>query len=178
MAKSTTIAEKSRGRAAHVFEGRETLVVGMFMLGLAVFLAAMLLSVWPSSTSDGGNVIWVGLTESIGLSIAMIAGALGAFIHVATSFASYAGNRSLTASWFWWFLLRPPMGAALALIAYFVMRSGLLLDGALGVQVTPFGIAALGGVIGLASKQIIDKMRNVADTTFNTPEDSARGDKL
>jgi len=178
MAKSTTIAENSRGRAAQFLSGRETLVVGIFMLALSAFLAAALLYVWPSSASEGGKVVWMGLTETTGLAIAMVTGALGAFIHVATSFSSYAGNRSISSSWVWWFLLRPPVGAALALIAYFILRSGLLLDGALGQQVTPFGIAALGGIIGLASKQIIDKMRTVADTTFNTTEDDQRSDKL
>ena len=178
MAKSTTVAAKNSGRTGHFLSGRETLATGVFVAGLAIFLAVSLLQVWPSSSAVAGKVIWTGFTEGTGLAIAMLAGALGAFIHVATSFASYAGNRSISASWVWWFALRPPLGAALALVAYFIMRSGLLLDGALGVQVTPFGIAALGAIVGLASKQIIDKMRNVADTTFNTAEDSQRSDKL
>ncbi len=178
MAKSTSATDHRGGRAAQSLTGRETLVVGIFMMGLAGFLGYALLTVWPSSSVEKGVVIWSGLTENIGLSIAMIAGALGSFIHVATSFTSFAGNRSLSASWVWWFILRPPMGAAIALLAYFVLRSGLLLDGQLGVQVSPFGIAALGGMIGLFSKQIIDKLRSVADTTFNTPQDENRADKL
>lgn len=153
-------------------------MVGLFMMGLAGFLGYALLTVWPSSALQNGAVIWSGLTEGIGLSIAMIAGALGSFIHVATSFTSFAGNRSLSASWVWWFILRPPMGAAIALIAYFVLRSGVLLDGQLGVQVSPFGIAALGGIIGLFSKQIIDKLRSIADTTFDSVQDENRADKL
>ena len=95
-----------------------------------------------------------------------------------SSFTSFAGNRSMSASWVWWFILRPPMGAAIALIAYFILRSGLLLDGQLGVQVSPFGIAALGGIIGLFSKQLIDKLRSVADTTFNTTQDENRADMI
>ena len=178
MAKSTSAADHRGGRAAQSLTGRETLVVGFFMMGLAGFLGYALLTVWPSSSVEKGVVVWLGLTENIGLSIAMIAGALGSFIHVATSFTSFAGNRSLSASWVWWFILRPPMGAAIALIAYFVLRSGLLFDGQLGVQVSPLGIAALGGIIGLFSKQIIDKLRSVADTTFNTPQDENRADKL
>ncbi len=50
--------------------------------------------------------------------------------------------------------------------------------GALGQQISPFGIAALGGLVGLASKQIIDKFRMVTDETFSTELDEQRSDKL
>ena len=179
MANGTTTAEqKGPGRAAHYLSGRETLAIGFFMVFTAVFLAYMLLEIWPGSRVTDGLVVWIGLTETSGLAIAMIAGALGAFVHIATSFASYAGNRTLTSSWVWWFLLRPTVGAALALMAYFIVRSGLLLDGGLGTNITPFGIAALSGIVGLASKQIVDKLRTVSDTAFNTENDVARIDKL
>src|SRR5690606_25076617 len=110
--------------------------------------------------------------------IAMIAGALGAFVHIATSFASYAGNRSLTSSWVWWFLLRPPGGAALALMACFVVRSGPLLAGGRGTSTPPFCIAARSGIVGCTAKQIVDRLRTVSDSAFNTDPATARIDKL
>jgi hypothetical protein len=179
MSKSSTFADRGRERAPHDRAGQEALIVGFFMVVLAAVLAYLLLKVWPASeVRTAQKVVWVNLTEDTALAIAMIGGALGSFVHIATSFASYVGNRRLAPSWIWWFLLRPPLGAALALIAYFIMRSGFLLDGALGVQVSPFGIAALGGVVGLASKQIVDKFRTVADETFHTELDEQRTDKL
>ncbi len=178
MAGSSTVVDQNRRRPAQYVDGFGTLVVGVFMMALAGGLGALLLYVWPSSSTVADKVVWTGLNETIALAIVMITGALGSFIHIATSFASFVGNRRLSASWVWWFLLRAPMGAALALVAYFILRSGFLLDGGLGTQLSPFGIAAVGAVIGLASKQIIDKLRNVADTTFNTSEDDMRVDKL
>jgi len=176
MTKTTTAGRDTA--AARSTAGRATFAVGFFLFSLAVALAYGLLYVWPTSVVENGDTVWLNLTETTGLSIAMICGALGAYIHVATSFASFAGNRSLEPSWIWWFVLRPAIGAALALMFYFVMRSGLMLDGPLGDAVSPFGIAAMSAVVGLISKQLIDKLRNVSDTTFNTAQDAERSDKL
>ena len=173
---TTTVNQKARG--VSYAAGRETIVIGLFVAALAIFLAATLLRVWPTTVLEEGRVVWVNLTEATALSIVMISGALGAFVHIATSFASYAGNRTLSPSWVWWFMLRPAIGAAMALIAYFVLRSGLLLDGNLGTDVTPFGIAALSGLVGLVSKQFIDKLKNVSDSAFDTDQDEQRTDKL
>ena len=87
-------------------------------------------------------------------------------------------NRALMAGVFFLAAEIALVGAALALMAYFIVRSGLLLDGGLGTNITPFGIAALSGIVGLASKQIVDKLRTVSDTTFNTENDAGRIDKL
>lgn len=174
MARSTTAVN----RDAQVSHGRATMIVGTFMVFMAFGLAYLLLQVWPQSTSEEGQIIWINLTEATALAIAMICGALGSFVHVATSFSSFAGNRSLKPSWVWWFLLRPPIGAALALMIYFIMRSGFLLDGPLGEVVSPTGIAAVSTTIGLFAKQAIDKLKNVSDTAFNSAQDSERYDKL
>ena len=50
------------------------------------------------------------------LVLVLLFGALGSFVHVAKSFASFAGNRALVASWVWWYLLQPVAGMALALL--------------------------------------------------------------
>jgi len=178
MAGSTTVVDQNRRRPAQFLHGYGEFVVGVFLIGLAGGLGALLLYLWPASSLEAGKVVWTGLNETIALAIVMITGALGSFIHIATSFSSFVGNRRLSSSWVWWFLLRAPMGAALALVVYFILRSGFLLDGGLGTQLSPFGIAAVGAVVGIASKQIIDKLRNVADATFNTSEDDMRVDKL
>src|SRR5262245_11773636 len=44
------------------------------------------------------------------LLLVAVAGALGALIHVTSSFADYVGNRQLVLSWVWWLLLRVPIG--------------------------------------------------------------------
>ncbi|MDJ0893722.1 MAG: hypothetical protein QNJ92_01160 [Alphaproteobacteria bacterium] len=178
MARSTGAVSRETPSKASVAHSRATLAVGIFMVLIAFALAYLLLKVWPQSTSEDGQIIWINLTESTALAIAMICGGLGSFVHVATSFSSFAGNRSLKPSWIWWFLLRPPIGAALALMVYFITRSGFLLDGPLGEVVSPTGIAALSATVGLFAKQAIDKLKNVSDVAFNSAQDAERYDKL
>lgn len=115
------------------------------------------------------------------LLIVLLAGALGSYVHATTSFVDYVGNRKLTSSWVWWYLLRPFVGMALALVFYFVVRGGFISPGASGEDMNPFGIAALAGLVGMFSKQATDKLNEVFSTFFKTAEgkgDDKRRDKL
>lgn len=112
--------------------------------------------------------------------LVIVAGALGSYIHAATSFADYVGNRKLTRSWLWWYLLRPFVGVSLAIISYFVVRAGFLTGGS-GDNVSPYGVATLGALAGLFSKQATDKLEEVFTTIFRPAPgkgDAKRGDKL
>ena len=64
------------------------------------------------------------------LLVVVLAGALGASIHAMQSFASYVGNQTFSGSWFWWYVLRLPMGSLLAVALYFALRGGLLASAA------------------------------------------------
>lgn len=114
------------------------------------------------------------------LLLVVVASALGAHVHIATSFATYVGNRRFRWSWLWWYVLRLPIGVALALVFYFAIRGGLLGINAGGDELNPYGIAALAGMVGLFSKQAIDKLEEVFDVLFRTRAgagDDARADK-
>ncbi len=112
------------------------------------------------------------------LLIALLAGALGAFIHAATSFADFVGNRKLSGSWAWWYLLRPFIGMALALVFYFVVRAGFISPSAGAGDMNPFGIAAMAGLVGMFSKQATDKLSEVFTAVFGAKGDERRGGKL
>ncbi|HET6765030.1 MAG TPA: hypothetical protein VFH27_15200, partial [Longimicrobiaceae bacterium] len=58
--------------------------------------------------------------------VALVCGALGGSIHVATSFADYVGSGMYDPRWLWWYALRPLIGAGLALIFLAVMQAGWL----------------------------------------------------
>lgn len=108
--------------------------------------------------------------------LVMVVGALGSYIHSATSFADYVGNRRLSRSWVWYYILRTFVGMSVALLFYFVIRGGLLSAGAGSEAVSVFGIAAVSGLVGLFSRQATDKLREVFDTLFKTEDQ--RGDQL
>ena len=111
----------------------------------------------------------------------ILAAAVGSYIHAATSFATYVGNKSFVASWTWWYLLRPFIGMALALVFYFVIRGGLLSVQSKATEFNPYGIAAVAGLVGIFSKQATDKLEEVFTNMFRTEGgkgDDERRDKL
>jgi hypothetical protein len=165
-------------------------VIALLYLALAALLAYLLAAFWPTRApeADDWNTIVTLFRWSFHIDtevrliwLVIIASCIGSYIHTATSFASYVGNQTLARSWLWWYAFRLPIGAALALLFYFVMRGGLFSSGSLGASVNPFGIAALSGLVGLFSKQATDKLREIFDNLFRTAPgkgDDAREDKL
>ena len=128
----------------------------------AALLFYLLSAVWPSGSESA-----LGLTAEVRLIwLVVITSALGSYIHTVTSFALYAGNRRLYASWLAWYLLRPAISAALALIFYFSLRAGLFSGATADQTINPFGIAAISGMVGMFSKQATEKLGKIFDTIF------------
>lgn len=127
--------------------------------------------------------IWTTLDERLIL-LVIVSGLLGSYIHSATSYADFRGNQQFGASWLLWYLLRPFIGAALALVVYFAIRGGLLSVVLAGTEsqeaekISPFGIAAIAGLTGMFSKQASDKLAEVFSTLFKSQGDVQRKDSL
>jgi hypothetical protein len=119
--------------------------------------------------------------------LVLLVGAIGSYVHSASSIVDYLGNRTFISSWVWWYLLRPFIGMMLALIFYFVFRGGFITGGVnpsgedAAKFINPFGIAALAGLVGMFSKVASDKLNEVFSTLFRPAPgqgDAKRGDKL
>jgi hypothetical protein len=110
--------------------------------------------------------------------LVLVSAALGSYIHAATSFADFVGNRRISSSWVWWYVLRMFIGASLALIFYFALRGGLLTAGTGASNISPFGVTAVAAMVGLFSKQATDKLSEVFDTLFRSNKPEERMDKL
>ena len=156
-----------------------TLGIGLMLLAIA--LAYLFACVWPSTfgpTTGGGQaetIVLIGTSASLTttadvqlLLLVMVTGALGSFLHTATSFADFVGNEKLARSWLWWYLLKPFVGMGLAVVFYLVIRGGLLSGGTEAGKVNIYGIAALAGLTGMFSKQATDKLGEVFTTLFQT----------
>jgi hypothetical protein len=111
-------------------------------------------------------------------------GALGAFLHMATSFTDFLGNQQLAYSWIPWYIIRPFIGSSLAIIFYLLIRGGLITaqasSGAASSvpPLNPYGIMAVACLAGLFSKQAIDKLREVFETLFKIEKPTPREDPL
>lgn len=105
--------------------------------------------------------------------VVMVVGALGSVVHAARAFAVYIGRGSYKESWTWWYFLRVPTGAALALLVYFVLKAGLITGNPIAEQnaasnVNIYGFAALAALAGLFSNQAFQKLEETFNTFFRT----------
>src|SRR5262245_11498759 len=151
------------------------LLFGIYLIVLSFVLFYFLLKLMPGIASDTGpatvNLIGWGKVllwpETRLLLLAICAGALGSFVHTATSFADFVGNRQLVKSWLWWYLLRPFIGSFLAATLYVAIRAGLMpAQGASGMNA--FGVATVSALSGMFAKQATDKLREVFENLFKS----------
>ncbi|MCO6458644.1 MAG: hypothetical protein J5I93_25335 [Pirellulaceae bacterium] len=160
--------------------------LGLFhgLLGLATL--ALLVACWPAgaeTTDLAAAFSLLGQTCQLSAGqrmvlLVILAGLLGSLIHGSSSLADYVGNQRLSPHWVWWYLLRPFIGASLALGVYVVFRAGLISSNSDGGGLNLFGCLAISFLSGLFSKQALDKLNEVFSTLFRTAEGDRRADKL
>jgi len=170
-----------------------TTLIGLYMIAMAMLLTYIVFCLFPERVlGENNKMVWNTVlkifhyegavsAETRLLLLVMTMGALGSYIHTATSFVSYVGNRSFIKSWTWWYVLRPFIGVALAVIFYFVVRGGFLSAGTDASDTSPYGFAALAGLVGMFSKQATDKLEELFSDLLVTRKgggDQKRGDKL
>ncbi len=162
-------------------------VKGPWVIATAVVLIAMsgillyaLWQFWPPSLVPGEPVpasssvrfLWSNISVSREKSffvIVALAGALGAMGHVLRSFFRYVGERNLLWSWILSYFLIPLVGAIFGTLVFILLRAGLITGGGLA-QSDPFGFAAVAGLVGLFSSQAAEKLKQIFETIFATPE--------
>ena len=108
------------------------------------------------------------LTREMQLMLMVIcAGALGSYLHAVMSIADFIGGRKLVVSWFWWYLTRPFLGMALGLVFYAVLRGGFLVGTPADEKfVNPFGVIAIGALVGMFSDKASQKLSEIFDVVF------------
>ncbi|MCC9705312.1 hypothetical protein E4N62_08605 [Streptomyces sp. MNU76] len=166
-----------------------TAILGLFLLTDVVFVCGALVTLWPAVLatvepgaeptatarwSPFGLGDWSLTADTAMLLAVVVCSALGSFVHAATSFATYVGNRRLYASWLWWYLLRAGIGVALALLVYLLLRGGLFAGSSGAGATNPYGFSGIAGLCGLFSKQATDKLREICDTLLSTTGDGDR----
>jgi hypothetical protein len=179
---------------------RVRLFLAIYYVLLPIVLIFLLFKVfpsypWPTVSKESndlvnnipiyffGKAVATSLEDRL-LLLVIVAGALGSYIHSATSYSDFVGNRQFSPSWTLWYALRPLIGVSLALILYFVTRGGLLLliinggDATKANNINPFGVAAVAGLTGMFSKVAADKLAEVFTTLFKSQGDQSRRDGL
>jgi hypothetical protein len=151
------------------------ILLGLFLWGQMALQVLGLMFFWPEATRADAtlakyNFLGCPITQEIALIMSIaILGAMGGSTHALSSFARFAGNRELVRSWVWWYLLRAPIGIALAIVIYFVVRGGLLTAGGSTSGTggaNPYGLGAIAALAGLCSESATMKLSEVFDALF------------
>lgn len=99
---------------------------------MAVLLFYTIICIWPSgyvSSKDPFKLfgsIYTITAEHRFLLLMVLGGALGANVHLIISFTAFVGNRTFVTTWIPWYLLRPLIGAGMAMFFYMLLRGGIL----------------------------------------------------
>jgi hypothetical protein len=155
-----------------------------YLILFSILLLYGLVQFWPPAAPAGGAgttsspvsfLFWTfPISDEIRLLlIVALAGALGGLVHTLRSFYWYVGNRELVLSWLMKYILLPFVGATLGLVFYFVIRGGFFSPEAAVEQTSPFGFAALAGLVGMFSEQAVLKLKELAETLLAKPRQGA-----
>jgi hypothetical protein len=97
-------------------------------------------------------------------------GFLGALVHALRSTYWYIGNRNFRRSWLAFYFIVPFVGAAFGVLVYVVLRAGLISTQAQSSDVSPFGFAAVAGLVGLFTQQTAKKLLKVFEVVLTAAE--------
>jgi hypothetical protein len=97
---------------------------------------------------------------------ATLFGIIGASIHGLGSLTAWISTDKLQAGWGIWYLTRPPIGAALAIITYIIIRAGFISGTGGPAAISDFGVAGISALVGLMTDEMTSKLRDVFDTLF------------
>jgi hypothetical protein len=161
----------------------------VYSLVILSFGAYNLVSIWPGNSTELASNTTVTLRgtpvsfsvgpETLLMLVMIIVGAVGACIFSLWAIAHHLGaKKDFDESWLAWYLLRPFIGAGLALIFYFLLRGGILTIGADLQNLNLVVVAGLSGLVGMFSEQALHKLHDLADTTFGPGPGDGNAEQL
>jgi len=164
--RSTTAHNEGTPSTQHPTSLRATQALGG--VSLAWLVISTLLVVYGVYLVSGERI-----TNRSVLTAVSLAGAGGAAMGATTSLTALLARSQYKASWTPYFFLRPFFGALLALLVYVLLRGIYLNPSAPPVVMNLYGILAVSFLIGLFSKQALERLSDIADVLFS-PANGAR----
>jgi len=175
---ATPPGESNPPESGKAFPARITLLVGGWLLVISLvstvgLFAAIVKPPWLQALLPGAreaDPVFVAL-------VMMFAAAVGGCIGTILGYLKHASiDKDFDVSYLPWYVARPIIGLMLGLIFFFLFKGSLLatVPGGVAGNLNDFGLAGLGGLIGLFSKNAVEKLRELFNTLFATQEDRDR----
>ena len=163
--------------------------MGIYTSVILAITTYFFIAVWPSTPSDvplnstttriitlyGTGVQFPIGAETSLIFIMMFSGIIGACVFSLFAISHHVGaDKDFSRLWRAWYLLRPLVGAGLALIFYLVLRGGVLNLGANLSSLNIVSLTAVTGLVGMFAEQAMHKLQDVADSLFGQAPDTAK----
>ena len=100
------------------------------------------------------------------LLLVLLAGALGALLHSIRYLSWFVGSRLFRSSWTAYYYLSPLAGATVAFVAYIAIRGGFFSSTSTTDAANPFMFVALAAIAGLFSREVLEKLKKIAESAF------------
>jgi hypothetical protein len=162
--------------AGGLWDWVKLIVLGFFLLIIPVVLVFFIIDFWPVKAAAN---TWSNTTMILGLYLpfhlrmlvlVLLAGGLGSYIHVATSFSYHIAKGDFEPHWYWWYWMRIPIGATLALVTLMIIEGQLFVPPTANSDAAPFTTIGIAALIGLFSRHAVEKLRDIFDVVFNPRE--------
>lgn len=99
--------------------------------------------------------------------LVFLIGAIASCLHGIVSLAYHVGNSKFNSTWSIWYYSRPLIGAILSLLFYLVLRAGFTTS-IEKINANFYTISALSGLVGMFSRQALDKLGDIFDVIFKS----------
>lgn len=139
-------------------------VLGTAALAIAPW--AWSLAVSSIDTTAGPRAHFLGLaftptTEFSLIIIVMLMAVLGSLAVLILTFSNRAGHETLERGYLWWYLLRPIEAAAVGVLFYMAIIAGFFNQVSATGRPALVLAAAIGGLAGLFTDKVLEKMRDL-----------------
>lgn len=152
------------------------IILGFFLLIIPVILVIFIIDFWPAAAAaNAGSDLTMILKLKLSYHLRMIllillSGGLGSYIHVATSFSYHIAKKNFDPHWYWWYWMRIPIGAVLALVTIMIIEGEVFVIPAANNEAFPITTIGIAALIGLFSRYAVEKLRDIFDVVFNPRE--------
>ena len=158
------------------FPQSATLPIGIWLVVISLVLIAGLFEVLcPELGSGGGG----GKSDEMrNLLVTIFAAGIGSMITTILGYLKHASQqRDFKLSFVPWYFARPLIGVLLGVVFYFVLKGGLLVTvgAASAGSINVYGLGGLAALVGLFSKNAVEKLRDVFGTLFTSEADVQAG---
>lgn len=161
----------------------------ILVLGLALYLWGLIVTLYPDALLANGDLLaYLMKSENAGLTeplVAFLAAGIGSTIATFNAYLRHnCEHQNFNHVYIPWYFLRPLMGSLLGLVFYWLIKGGVLSVSPIDAEGKPLAfsldknnLAGLAALVGLFSRQAIQKLREIFHTVFvtrgNTPSEVA-----